>query len=318
MDTMNRQRIRGMFLAALLVLATISGAGLTAGQESVTSLGTDHGLATDGAIDTYESTGMANTTLAAPQLTLAVGTDYDADTGVSGEPDYSPGFVYLRVDYDETIPRTLRFQLPDDYWHPFPSNIEPESGSGPTAEVRPTADGNATTVTVRVDGTTDAVYKIPIAASSVYAARDMGREVTENVTGVRVPRVSGGKPWKYLEPSALAGDNHTVGIIVEDRDVTIQYDPKGDGGERWLSVPGCDASVGNDAPICKYRKEGKPGTVYLLARESYNVSENPPPAVRYKFDAGVISQANSLLGGIRVTLQRTLEMLGGLLPGGGG
>jgi hypothetical protein len=310
--------MKRILVCTLLVLATVAAPGLAAAQDGTTTLGTDHGLAESGTIETYETSGYANASLAAPQLTLAVGTDYDAETGVSGEPDYSPGFVYVHVDYDETIPRTLRFQLPDDYFHPFPSDIEPESGSGPTAQFRPRADGNATTITVDVDDRTDAVYKIPMAASSVYAARDFGREVTENVTGVRVPRVSGGKPWKYLEPSALAGDNNTVGIIVEDRDATIQYDPKGDGGERWLSVPACDATVGDGAPICKYRKQGDDGTVYLLARESYNVSENPPPSVRYKFDAGIVSQAGSLLDGIRVTVQRTLDMLGGLLPGGGG
>lgn len=315
-DLWNRNFYTPAFaLATLLVLATVSVpiSSTSATASDVKTIDDNHPLTSESNIDEFESTGITNGSLVAPDMRLTVAEAYDDEDGLYGSPDYDPAFVYLGVQYNETIRRTLRFTIPSDYWYPSPQNIESVDGST-TAELRPTANGTKTVVTMRVDGPTDAVFPIPLAASAIYVTRDMGRSVTENLTGVQLPRTGSAEPWRYLEPNALAGSNSTVGIVVEDREYTMQYAPEGQ-EDRWLSIPSCDATIDGDAPVCTFQRTGDDSTVYILARESYDAETNPPPDIRYKFGSDTSVSVQSFLSGVETTVDNALAWVNGIIGG---
>lgn len=306
----------GLAVATLVVLATVSVPVSTtpATASDVETIDDSHPLTADSHIDEFESAGITNGTLVAPDMRLTIAEAYDDEGGLYGSPDYDPAFVYLGVQYNETIRRTLRFHIPADYWYPSPQNIESVDGST-TAELRPTANGTKTVVTMRVDGQTDAVFPIPLAASAIYVTRDMGRSVTENLTGVQLPRTGSAEPWRYLDSNALAGSNSTVGIVVEDREYTLQYAPEGQ-SDRWLTIPSCDATIDGNAPVCTFTRTGDDETVYILARNSYDADTNPPPDIRYKFGSDVGVSLDSLLSGVETTVDNALAWVNGLVGGG--
>lgn len=308
-----------LLCAVALVVTPLATLPMAAGQSSVTTIDDEHPLDSPDSVATFEETGNVSGSIVAPELRLSVGQRVaeGQSNQLLGQPNLDPAFVYFRVQYNETLPRTIRIYMPAGYWYPFPSNIEAES-AGTTAQLRPSENASYTVVTLHLDGKTDAVFQIPLVASSTYVARDLSRAVWENATGIEVPRLGSAETWHYLNRSALAGKNTTVSIATGDRETIIQYDAAPGQAQRWLLVPDCGGTLSDNAPVCKFRRPGAEQRVHLLARERFDADNNPPPTIRYKFAedsmTGGIS-LGSIVDGVAVTVNRAVGFFGSLLSG---
>ena len=283
-------------LAALLVIATVT-AGLpassVAGAEDMYALDTDNPLASADTAAEYEETGSAGGTVDQFDMRLTVTSSHEA-AGLDGL-QYATGSDsmnhYLRVQYNESIERTIRFYVHEDNWHPHYRQVDAENADV-EAQFEPVkANGQQyTAVTLTLTGETDAVFQVPKAVSGYYAARDTGRTWIENTTGFEVPSIlSGSTQWERVNPDDLDNQSERVGIEAADRDVMVQYDA-GNTSERWVSVPSCENRA--NEPVCTFTREGD-DNVYVLSKV------NETPSVRYKHGSDPVAELKASLNELR-------------------
>jgi len=295
---------------AAVVLTVLLVAGLLAppavrGQSTadVVTIDADHGLTDRDAIEGYEDDGIATATRTVPDVRLTVAEDHeDVDLG---------GFRldadkrYLRIQYNESLTKTLRIYVPAEYFYPITAEDDTAVNADVTADFAPTASGRYTSMTVRFEGQTDAVWTIPKAASFVFWGRAKSREVVANTTGYRPPQIGANGTWAYVPDGALDGEA-SYPINTTGEGLTMQYDSAGEGpaGEpTWVSVPDCD---GGSAPVCQYTKAGVDDQVFVLSK-----TDDPPP-VRWQRGKNLRASGSSIINDLGLIPDRIKEDLSGI------
>lgn len=309
---MNRHRTLALVLAALLAVSLVAlAAPATASSGETVAIDDGHGLTSDTERETFAEDGVASTTETYPDVTLTV-AESSEDVGLDGLRYTDFDTTYLRVEYDESIDRTLRFYVPDDYWHPHPDTLGSVTDDT-TATLEPTSEGNYTAVEMHVDGETDAVFEVRKQASVVFNARDHGTDWLANETGVDIPRLDGSSDhWEYVPTEELTTDSPTVGIESPDGDVTLQYDAAGTADpadQAWRTLPECSSSAGGDAPVCWY-DDSDPDRVNVLAQT------DSPPDIRYHHDAGFMADVRASTGElVSIVTQEIPDDIGDFIDG---
>lgn len=299
--------VRSIVAALLLVLATVAAPGAVLAQNSrdTTFVGVDEatGLDATAAIDEYESDGVATTEIGRVGMQVTVSKSA-ADAGLDTWKHLDAANTYIRLNYTESVPRTIRIYIPDEYATPrVKRGLDAETG-GPTAALAPTDDRNYTAMTVTVDEPTTAVYKLNAVSGAVFEARSGVKEVINESVGIEVPRLGGGRQWQYVGSDQLSGDNVTrklgEGSLSQ---YTIQY-AVDDGNETdWLTVGECDGG----GQVCALERDD---SVYVFA------PTESPPRVRYKRGQDLIARVGAAFDDLASIPSRLLEDLGGLWGGG--
>lgn len=260
----------------------------------------DHPLASSEAADRYDSEGQVRASIVAPDVTIEIAEEHET-LGVDARRIDAP-YHYLRIAYNETLPAVIRIHIPAEYWHPQPQNVRSIKDDA-TAKLRPDVDSEATIVTVRYDGRTDAVFPVPKTASWTFATRDYSTDIVENRTDVEIPSLGSQSEWHYIERSRLQGNNATVRLAGDDA-LTIQYDISGV-GDRWVDVPDCTSAQGSNTPVCRFDRAGVDQYTFVLLRTA------DPPSIRYKEDIGPMSRIRSIGDGVMVSFDNFVDMISG-------
>lgn len=291
-------------VAVIAVFAVLLvGAGVAVGSD-VTTIDEDTALTDSDTIDGYEEDGVATADVEVPDMTITIAEQSD-DVGLDGwHSDWDSR--YLRLQYDEDIPRTVRVYVPSEYWHPV--SYETTSVNGDTqVTMRPTENGRYTAVTVEFDGQADAVIDLPKANNFVFWSRDGIRSVANETVGYEAPRLSTGGEWEYITDSDFAAGNGSVPID-DSEGSTIQYNAAdNDSDERWVSVPECSRG---EADVCTYTVDGRPDTVMVLSTTS------EPPSVRYKTGADPVEKSKGWFREMTSAPEKLFEDISGLFGGG--
>jgi len=305
--------------ATLLVVATVASSigaiGIAAAQTE--TIDADHGLATDSAIDRYETEGIASTRLTAFDLRLTVAADPEP-VGLSDWTHSSASNTFVRVDYNEEIDRTVRIYLPNELVTPrvhasMPADVVHNGSDDVRMALEPAADGAYTAVTLELDGKTDAVFTLSTLTGGIFGIREGADDLLNDTTGWSLPSLTGGgAEWQYVPETALTGEQVTYQIHVNNTstdDLTVQYSttPNKTADEaRWLPVPTCDDISESD--VCRFQKDSQPNTVYLLS-----TTDDAPP-VRYAVQPGVADQAGGIVDELASLPGRIWEDVAGVLP----
>ncbi|EMA45235.1 hypothetical protein C446_02477 [Halobiforma nitratireducens JCM 10879] len=290
-------------LAVLMASSLVAGLGpIGVAADDTVAIDDDHGLTSESAIDEFNETGVAETTETYPDVTMTVAEDSES-VGLEGIQYTDFDSVFLQVDYDESIDRTLRVYIPEAYWHPHPDELEAVDADV-TASLEPTGDGY-TAVTMHVEDETTATFEVKKQASLVFNARETTTSWLENETGMDLPRLDGSSDqWEYVPTAELTDNDSTVGIDTEGEDVTLQYDAANtaDPNEQaWRTLPACTSSAGDSAPVCHFDRADDPDHVYILAQT------DDPPDVRYHYDAGFTADIRSSVGELGDIVDAVLE-----------
>jgi|AntDeeMetagen285_2_1112576.scaffolds.fasta_scaffold00306_7 hypothetical protein len=293
---------RYTLIFACLVCLAVATAGVATAQ-TITGIDDDHGLVEPESVDTYDNDSVATATVDQPSMRLTV-AESSADVGLDGWR-FDANKQYLRIEYNETISRTIRVFIPSEYWHPIAAEIDAERPNDDvTAAFRPTEDGRYTAVTVEFEGQTDAVFAIPRESELVFWTRDRSRDVINETVGYKPPQLSTGGEWQYIGPADLT-TNETVPIAAPDG-ATIQQNDAQDGEEsNWVGVPRCSRS---SADVCTYTVDGQPEVIYLLTQTS------EPPDIRFKSGADPVESGWSILRDLGSVPDRVWDDLSDLLP----
>lgn len=262
---------------ALLVVALALVITPATAATTTTTIDADNPLTDADHISEYEATGVTNASLAQIDLTVTVADDHD-DAGLDGFY-LDTGTTYLRLDYDETVDRTIRLYLPEAYFAPrVQRSLDPET-SGPTASLTPVRE-NMTAVTIEVDGKTDATYSLSDTAGGVWAARSWAKEHAENATGWEMPTLTGGAAqWQYIDAGTYSTSSPAT---INGTSLTVQYEADApDGGTQWLPVSQCNDPA--DQRVCYL--EDTNTTVIMSSDDS--------PRVRYKHGTDLLSTLES-------------------------
>ena len=255
-------------LALLLVTSAVGFATSASAQSDITAIDDDHGLTDRERIDAFESDGVASTQVTVPDVRLTVAEQRSA----VGVDQFAFDFDkrYLRIQYNESLDRTLRVYIPSEYFYPTSAEID-AMNADTSARFTSVAEGRYTAVTIAVEEPTDVVFPIPKAASFVFAGRARSRGVVTNATGYEPPSITADGEWQIVPSEELEGDA-SYPINASDG-ATIQYNEGTTAEPRWLTVPDCD---GGDQEVCRYEKVGVDDTKYVLSRTT------DPPPVRFK------------------------------------
>lgn len=293
----------GVF-AGLVVLLLAAGGSATAAN--MIAIDDNHDLATEDAAAQYQDKGSVSTEVDRLQMSISVHESADQ----AGVDEFATDFNshYLRVQYEEDIPRTVRFEMPAEYWHPHPQQDQQAINSDATMDMEPDAGLNNSVVTVHFDGQTDAVFRIDRGAAGYFQLREGVNVAVEDQTGWSLPSIAGGsKKWEYVDSKHLETQD-TVPVNASADELTLQYDElkQSNSDRRWIEVPACSQSRADDAPVCTITPDEK--DYVLLA-----VQENDPPDVRYKHNAGFMPSLRSAIGDLSGVVDRASESVNGLL-----
>jgi len=294
--------MKRLLLAMVLLLSAIA---VPAAADGMVAIDADHGLTDRETIEQYETDGVASTTITAPAMRITLAKNHN-DVGLKGfRFDYDKR--YLRVQYNESIARTVRFYVPSEYWYPITSEIEATNGDV-TATMEPTDDGRYTAVTLTLAEPADLVFEVPKQASFVFWGRSKTREVVNNTTGYQPPKLGEDSEWQYVPEGQLANESTYPVDTAEDGDVTLQYDTDPTAGtESWRMVPECS---GNDVPVCHYEKAGVDGRVFVLSKTA------DPPQVRFKQGTDYSATAESSGRELWDIPSQVMDDINALLNGG--
>jgi hypothetical protein len=269
---------------AVAIVAVVGLIGLTlaptaaVADDEITDLDADTGLTTEAAWNQYQSDGVTNVDVAAPDMTLSFSKTDDGVDLDGWNNDYTND--YLRVQYHEEIDRTVRFYVPSNYFAPYyDKKVVSEDGNA-VAKFVPVDDGRYTAVSITFDGPTDAVFAVDQAKGKTWSFWSTQDDRLENATGVS-SGIDGGDQWNYVEDSEWTQEG-TVPItnVSNPDELRVQYDAGNGEKSVWLTAP---ESSDDPAPIHYTLREP--------ANESANVTlvivsdVDDPPAVRVKRDA---------------------------------
>jgi hypothetical protein len=301
---MTSNRLRAVLtvgVACCILLSSVAVPGVAQADATLT-IDDDHDLASAAAVESFEDDAVASTNVPQVDLTVTVAEDHE-DIGLDG-PRIDARTVWVRLDYDEEIPREVRFYIPGEIVTPRVKQDLESVDAVASAGLRPTDNATMQAVTVRFDGETDAVFALSKEAGTVSAARRWVREQVGNATGVPIPSLGSGGQWQYLD-GADYGPNQTRAFD-GDTTWTMQYRTTRDGEEQWLPVPECDDIQGQ--PACTYKTQN---ATMLIS------SQQDPPRVRYKRGTDLSSSLGAAVDDLLAIPSRIIESVGGLFGGGG-
>lgn len=289
--------IYAIILAAVVAAAVTGGVTLASGAD-VYAIDTNHPLATHEAVETYQDEGYVHGDVPGLNMSISVSQTHD-QVGLTGWGHTDINRHYLRVQYNESIERTVRFYIPAGMWHPYVSEGVDAENTDVTADLFPTDDGDYTAVTIHLTGETDAVIPISVEAATVFRVRDATKSVVENLTGLDLPSW-GGEQWQYLPETAFTSQNTTTALKTNDSGLRIQYDALlNSTEERWISVPQCSEAVSDD-PVCRFTRTDS-GDVYLMRRSNESVT------IRYRHGSGVIPDVSAVVNELVEGVDRFLD-----------
>lgn len=297
-----------ILLAILVVLATVAGTGLATAQDrrdtTFVGIDADTSLDTTATVDSFEDDGVATASVERIGLDIRV-TKAAADAGLDSWKHLDASNTYIRLNYTESVPRTVRVYIPDEYVSPrVKRGLDPEAG-GPSAKLASTPERNYTAMTVTFDRAGTATYKLGAVSGVVFEARDGVKDIINESVGIEVPRFGGGTQWQYVSAAELSGDNVTrklgAGSLSE---YTIQYAAGGDGNQTtWVTVTECDG----EGRVCALERDD---SVYAFA------PSEDPPRLRYKRGQDIVARVSAALDDLGSIPGRFLEDIGGLWGGG--
>lgn len=252
-------------LVAILLLTSVVTAATTY------TLGADHGLNDDAAIENYESEGVAVVNTTAPDLTLRMAEEASA-CGVEGSITRDVRNDYLCVGYDSDLKMTLKFELSGEYFHPYVRESKSSIADEAPATFALADGGNNTAVTIEFDGAANAVYPIPEDATAAYYVVDRSNSRLKQLTGLSLFG-DGNTSWHPIDSEVLRNKTQ-VRINSPPSETVVQYDATPNATDStWLTVP-----EGPAASASVYRtSKGSDDTVYVVSEES-----GTAPPVRYK------------------------------------
>lgn len=294
----------GAVVALLVLVATVSGAVAQTDPADVYQVDADHGLASPDAVDRYDREGVASTELSQLDMRITVADDHD-DVGLDGWLALDFTQQYLRLEYREEIPRTIRIYIPSEYFQPrVKRNLDALEGDV-EADLEATGDQRYTAIVVRFEGPTDAVFPIKKAAGWVFRGRFEAESAVENETGWSLPSFGSDTQWQYVPDSAFAG-NSTYTIPVEGENVTMQYDTARSTTETvWIPVPECKDV--RDQDVCRFSREENEVTLLSTLED--------PPTVRYKNERDSIADVDAWVNDLLEAPSRIGDLAGRLFGG---
>lgn len=271
----NMKRLVTLIVGVLLLVASLALVGVVAGSD-VISIDDDHELNSDGSIEQYEAEGLATAEVDRIQLEMTLAEDPE-DVGLDGWK-YSlgagSGNEYLRLQYDESIDRTVRIELDEELVTPRTKHGVESVEGDVVADIYPSSDGESTIIKVELEGDSDVVIPLNKAEGWLFDIRGSASESVESVSGYELssnPFAS--EDWEYVDPDALSDSDSTY--MVESERATIQYNGADVDSEDdvWLTVPECNNPA--EQAVCSYEKDGEIGT-YVMS------TQDEPPQIRYK------------------------------------
>lgn len=301
---MTNRTLITLVTAALLALLAVAVGPALAGTYAVDN---SHDLDANESIAQFQNDGYVASDVRGLDLQLSIAEKED-DVGID-TPRGDFETTYLCADYRETIPRTVRFYVPSDYWYPHPVEGQASVTDGTTMDMRPGGDGAYSSIKMEFDGRTRACFEVKKQASVYFNVRDWTNDAVENQTGFSLPSVSGNaEQWDYVPPKAFDEHDGTVGLEKTNGSLTLQYDASSDpDDERWVSVPTCGGAMDRDAAVCKH-EEGE-SKVLLISQTSGDVN------VRFKHGTDYSATGWAGLEDVGATIQRTIESIRSKLGG---
>lgn len=303
---MSAHRVAAVTFAAVLIVATFGPVGTSSASE-VYALDEDNPLATEAAVENFNTDGVAGGVVSGLDMRLTLAEQHNT---VDADGFHSNiGRSYLRIQYNESIQRTIRFYIPSAMVYPHIKQDLESITDDTTADLEPADGGEYTAVTVTVDGETDAVFPINKVASSLFQVKDATSSRVENFTGISLPSVlgGGGTEWQYVNESALAGNETTVAIEQPDEGLTVQFDSTPTAtGESWINTPACSDS--SSTPVCSFERSGD-DKLYVLSRS------DDAPAIRYRAGGAPMFGVESALNDLERAADRFLEDINALTGG---
>jgi len=294
-----RQAATALTLILLLLTAPLTAIGLASADNHVVKVDADHDLTTQASIDDFETNDETSTTLSYPQATITIGKTADS-VDLDGHLVHQYSHEYIRIEYDEDVPRTFRFYVPNDYAAPYSDNdVDIINKDDPNAEVEySTAEnGKYLAVTVTVRGQTDIVVPVDEKTGWSIGFWESKSDTVENATDV----VSG--EWERVDASKLSGTNATARVDTTGMDNPVfQYQV---GEDQWTALPN---EPTNNAPVYQFQKEGVENTVFIVSTVS------DAPAVRYQ-DGGTGGTAKNVARDIGNVVDRITNDINDVLGG---
>ena len=296
--------VRSLLLALVLVAAATAPAAMVTGQESVYEADTDHGLTEQRAVESYAEDGAATGEIYGLNASITV-ADEAGDAGLQDILYRSAGRVFIRLDYNEELARTIRFYIPQSYLTPQLKQGLEATESDVTADLEPVKNRNYTAVTVAVDGPTEAVFPVSVSRGLIADTRSDVAGIVGNVTGFELPSLTDpGTEWHYVNADAL---NDSTADYIPANATTIQRDTSTAAEDPdWVPVPACSDGT---ADLCTYTKADHPDRTYLLFTGS------DPSTVRYRQERSVSGNLgtaiNDAVNGADQLVDEVFSFLGG-------
>jgi len=295
----------------LLVVLTLGVTGAVSGQTGVYPVDSDHPLTQDQQITEFQASGVASANLTALDLGVTVAEDHD-QAGMSGFYT-DTGKIWLCLDYRESISRTIRIHLPQEYFTPRPGEVESVT-SDHMATLTVRGDGEEyTAATVEFNDSSRACFPISKSSGTYWSAKSDFNSWVNNTTGWKMPTFRDtAEEWRALPEQAF--QNSTMyRIPTKGQEVSIQYDARAGPETRWLRVPEC--SDISQQQICRYREETD-----TTNRENDSVvlmsTKDTPPAVRFKYGSDTSAGLVAGLRDIQGAVDSFAEDISGWLGGG--
>jgi hypothetical protein len=272
---------------AVLALVLVMGVAIsTVGAQPVATVDDDHALNSTEKMQEFAENGVAETDITIPQMKVRVSDDHQ-DVGLDGFRR-DTGLTYLKIDYNEEIPREVRIYIPEAYWSPVENLGKKPVNGGPTADLEITRGGTMQSVSVEFSGETEVVYAVSSLSGAAFAYVEAPQDRFGDLTGVNFSVVADEQEWQYPPEGALTDGSLGYGIKSGSKDngVLVQYN---DGGDDWVPAPDCRRHNVASPPVCKMVRKGVNDKVYVVPR----VKE--PPQIRYKQEPNTVDKIGQAL-----------------------
>ncbi len=286
----------------VVLLLMVSLVVAPASAQTMTTIDADHGLTSDAAKASFEEDGIATTSLSAPDVTITIASELSQ----CGVEDWTVSDVrndFVCLEYGEEIDRTLRFFVPNEYWHPYiRETVDPVHGDA-SASFEPVEDSEYTAITATVDKPSTIVWPVNAESSWFAQRKDSTISNVEELTGVGVAETD---TWQYATLTGN-GTGYSVRAPNGTDALTLEYNTT----DGWVTVPDEETSY---APVYAQEYEGRDDRVVLITTNS----RKTPLDVRYKTDATSTDRIGSALREIRQIDDRLEEILNIDIPFVGG
>lgn len=286
--------------SVIIVLCTLGVAVAigVAAAEDVTDIANDHQLDTEEKISQWKTNGYAEAELERYRITLTVAEER-GDVNASDAVTTDIRNHYLRIDYDEDYPRTLRVLLPREYITPYNS----ETGSITTshvAQLEPARNGEYMAITVAVDTQADIVIPLNRDHAVSYSLIESVDHRIEQISGVSP--LDRNHDWQYIEPSNISQDGNRLNHSLDS--LAVQFDATPGAEEpTWINIPTGETA---GAPVYLLELDGTDDVSIVSTTET-------PPQIRYRTEGtlpaqvrGWISEASEIPGNIRDRLEELI------------